>query len=100
MGWQIQGGRRYYYRVRRLGRRVVREFCGPGPEGELAAALDRQKRVQREARQAERRAWEAACGPLAELAAVANLLTNAVLLSAGYHRHHQGEWRRKRVRPA
>src|SRR5262245_54846358 len=38
--WQRRGKKLYYYRTRRVGRRVVREYFGSGPEAVLAAALD------------------------------------------------------------
>ena len=40
MAWEIRTGRRVYYRSRRVGRRVVRDYFGGGPEAHLAAGLD------------------------------------------------------------
>jgi hypothetical protein len=100
VAWELQGNRRYYYRSRREGRRVRREFLGRGPEAELAAALTefrrRQRQAQRDARRADRERWVAASAPLGRLIALTELLTEAALAAAGYH-GHKGEWRKRRV---
>jgi hypothetical protein len=78
---------------------VVRQYLGRGEEARLAAALvqerQRQRQVDRQARQADQQVWEAACEPLADLIARTDLLLRAVLLANGYHQHHHGEWRRR-----
>jgi hypothetical protein len=68
--------------------------------GELAADLDR---LAREDRQAEAARWreckaedEALDAQVDEVCRLSDLLTQAVLLAAGYHRHHYGEWRKRR----
>ena len=55
MAWEKRNGRPVYYRSRREGPRVVRDYFS-GPEARLAAALDEHRRLQRHAeRQARRR---------------------------------------------
>jgi hypothetical protein len=99
MGWE----RGYYYRVRKVQGRVVREYVGRGRVAELTARLDgleRQKRERERAeRQAERAEREALDSPLKELNDLADLLACAALLAAGYHQHKRGEWRKRRVQP-
>jgi hypothetical protein len=100
MAWEIHNGRRVYYRSRRVGRRVGRDYFGAGSEARLAAALGELRRAERRAERAERRAnrerWEAARGPLDALIDGTDLLARAALLAAGYRRRHRGIWRKRR----
>ncbi len=100
MGWERRRDRLYYYRSTKVGGRVVKEYAGAGLVGELAADLDAEQRVERQARadreRAERGRLEAIEAPLVELCGLADALAKAALLAAGYHRHHRGEWRRRR----
>jgi hypothetical protein len=96
MGWE----RGYYYRVRKVNGRVLREYVGTGRVAELIAesdALERQRRQQKAL--ALRRAKAELAALDAELKALVettDLLTRAVLLAAGYRQHHRGEWRKRR----
>ena len=97
MGWD----RGFYYRVRKVNCRVVREYVGRGPIAELVAQMDALERQQREA---ERAAWlakraelDALDAPLDELNDLAELLTRVALVAAGFHQHKRGEWRKQRV---
>ena len=98
MGWDKSG--RYYTRSRRVNGRVVREYVGGGAVGELAAQMDAVERDQRltehECARAEREAVAALDGPLDELNELADLLAEAALVAAGFHRHNRGEWRKRR----
>ena len=100
MGWEFHGQRRYYTRSRKANGRVVREYIGGGAIGELAAAADAlrhvERRIARAARQAEQARLEEALVPSLQLWQVAELVARAELLLAGYHRHDRGKWRRKR----
>ena len=101
MGWETrQRGGRYYTRSKKIGGRVIREYVGKGPVAELAAASDARARAQREAQttawRAERERIDVAIAPLEEFCDLVEALGRASLLVAGYHRHHRGEWRRKR----
>jgi hypothetical protein len=51
MSWE----RGYYYRVRRLNGRVVREYCGSGLLSHLAAEHDEDERLRDMRQRAERR---------------------------------------------
>jgi len=103
VSWERRnGGGWYYTRSRREGNRVVREYVGTGPLADLAAFQDEAGRLRREE---EARAWrkeredledlDATAGELFELA---EILTRAALLVAGYRQHNRGEWRKPRGR--
>jgi hypothetical protein len=101
VAWEERGnGRRYYYRSRRVGDRVVKEYFGTGISGEMAAAADEAKRQRNfmiaATRRAERQRIEDLDHTLAELDIIAETLTKATLAAAGFHQHHRGEWRRRR----
>jgi hypothetical protein len=95
MGWE----RGYYYRVRKVNGRVVREYVGTGRVAHLAAHLDA---LDREKREAERAAWreeraqlDALDAGVAALIRLTDLAAAAALLAAGFHQHKR-QWRRKR----
>jgi hypothetical protein len=87
---------RYYTRSRKVNGRVVREYVGTGEAAEQVARLDASTRQEREARRAARAELAALDAPLDDLAEVTDLLAQAVLVAAGYRRHHRGEWRKRR----
>ena len=101
MGWEKrERGGRYYTRSRKVNGRVVREYVGAGALAESAAAMDAEERAQRKARaaarQQEQTRLDAIDAMVTELCDLTDALTHGVLLLAGYHQHHRGEWRRKR----
>jgi hypothetical protein len=102
MAWQTRGNSAYYYRSRREGGRVVRDYFGGGPEAELAAELDRRRRAERIAlvaeAEADRERHATAARPLDELALLTDLLLDTTLAVAGYHRHDRGPWRKRRAK--
>jgi hypothetical protein len=102
MPWDVRQSKRYYYRSERLGDQPVRRYIGTGRAGELAAAGDERRRLEREAAACALAAEEArlreAEAPLLELCAAAHLLARAALVAAGFHQHDRGQWRRRRRR--
>ena len=102
MAWQVVDGRKYYYHHRRNGGRPRTVYVGAAgsPAAELAAAADHLRRLGREAAaresHAERERLRGAEAPLLALCVRTDVLTRAALLSAGFHRHHRGPWRRRR----
>src|SRR5262249_16276420 len=101
MSWDEKraDGPRYYYRSERVGGRTVKHYVGRGPEAEREARLDEAKRQQRHA---QRQAWirqQADLAPpempLKALCFLADLLTKAPLLLAGFHQHKR-VWRKRR----
>ena len=95
-----QRGSIYYYRARKEGDRVVKEYAGAGRAAMLARMLDERERAAEQAERDARRdalaAFEADEAPLADLCRRAELLARGALLGAGYRRHDRGEWRRRR----
>ena len=101
MGWETRSrGGRYYTRSHKVDGRVVREYVSSGLLGELAARSDVADRDNRQERtqvlRREQAQWAVVEGPLADLDELAGILTEGMLLLAGYHRHHRSEWRRRR----
>ena len=90
----------YYYRVRKVNGRVVREYCGKGLLAQLAAEHDQDERLlrdmRRRAEQWDREEMEALDAQVNAVNEVADLLAKAALLVAGYRQHNRGQWRRKR----
>ena len=95
MSWEERRGRRYYYRKRREGQRVISEYVGTGDIAEFEAAG--QARVQRALVKvrAARAESERVAKVLDELEALTEALMHATLIVEGYH-SHRGEWRKKR----
>ena len=101
MGWESRRGQgRYYTRSRKVNGRIIREYVGTGLVAELAAQQDAEARAQRLAERArlqhEVTRWGAAAAPLTELSHLLDGLTAAALITAGYHQHHRGAWRKRR----
>lgn len=99
MGWEKRGNQYYYYRKKRVGKKVISEDYGAGPVAEKIAQEDelvRQKRKNDQQawlyRQAEFRAID---GALDFMESITRALIHAHLLLAGYHTH-KGQWRKKR----
>jgi hypothetical protein len=103
VAWEVRGNaHRYYYRTQRLADgRVKKSYVGPGSAGELAAAADQVKRAERDlAIQRHRDLIQLVARmtePLTDLCRDCDVVTEAALLAAGYHRH-RGEWRKRHGR--
>jgi hypothetical protein len=97
---QVAWERGYYYRVRKVNGRVVRQYCGSGPLAQLAAAqveVERSRRgLRRLAERHQREEMEAFDDQVNEVNRLADLLAQAALIAAAYHQHDRGQWRRKR----
>jgi hypothetical protein len=100
MAWAKRGKSQYYYRSRRIGNQVIREYLGSGLEAELSARLDVHRREQR---RDDRDAWVSfvccvreADRLLEDLNRRNRLLASVILLVSGWY-SHKGEWRRRRV---
>ena len=101
MGWEKrQSGAAYYTRSHRVNGRVTREYVGGGLIGELAAEMDANARRDREAKmeawRAEKVEIESREKGIADFSDHVEILARSALVAAGFHRHHRGEWRKKR----
>jgi hypothetical protein len=103
MAWEARGqaGQLYYYRCKRtIDGRVVKEYLGRGPRAQrVAQAAAEARRRAEEERQAladEKARLAEGDGVTDEVLDAVQLLTEAVLLSHGYHRQNHGPWRRRR----
>ena len=104
MAWEQRGNRTYYYRSRKIGGRVIKEYIGGGVAGMLAEREDTARRRKRQAADAalrkEQDAIAAATTAHDELSRAADALMTAALVAAGFHRHDRGHWRKRHVRTA
>ena len=98
MGWE-KG--RYYTRSTKVNGRVEREYFGCGKVAEMIAMVDELQREERRAKaealrqeMANSRALDQKVSAICNLA---DLMARAAMVSAGFHRHHRGDWRRRRV---
>ena len=99
MAWEERNGRRYYYRKKRIGYRVISVYIGTGDLAELLTEVDstgRRKRLNQqltfEAVKAEAKQQESAVNQISDL--IQSML-HAALLATGHHTH-KGQWRRFR----
>ena len=99
MGWEERRGRKYFYRKRRNGGRVVSEYVGRGQLAEAVAAQDESKRLAqdqpRELLRQERERQRAIDEAVDRACRLTRHLIYAALLLNGYHMH-RGEWRKTR----
>jgi hypothetical protein len=97
MAWEKrQRGGLYYYRSRRAGGTVVKEYLGKESRAVRAAAEIAEKRVKREALKQETERARSAASLVANFAGHVDLAVSAVLLNGGWYKHHRG-WRRRNV---
>jgi len=99
MAWEDRNGKRYYYKKRREGRRVVSEYYGSDEFAGLLADRDylnrEEERKKRQAQRRELEGWLALDREINQLLNIYLDLASAVLLASGYHTH-KGQWRRRR----
>lgn len=98
MPWEVHGSKRYYYRRRKVGGRIVKKYIGGGLLGEMAFMADMELRLAREQNQALRKAESQGRSlaemPLTTVTNKINLLLRSLLLGTGrYRQHYRGEWR-------
>ena len=97
MAWD----RGYYYRKRRVGKRVMSEYIGPGLLGGLAEEQDLEERLERLEEQERQRQeldhLDAIDRHLIEAHTALNQVIRGVLHAHGYRRHQRSEWRKPRA---
>jgi hypothetical protein len=95
-----RNGRPYLYKSIRRGGRVTSEYLGRGEDALLIDAIetiDRDERdYERHREREERKESNELERALDELAEQARNLAGQALISAGYHQHHRGDWRKRR----
>ena len=99
MAWEDRNGRRYYYKKRRQGKRVVSEYVGTGLAGELAEIFDAEDRRETENKRRDLRKQKAQFRDIdiqaGNVEDYTRVITRACLLLAGYHTHKR-QWRKLR----
>ncbi len=99
MPWERRGQNRYYYRARRVGPVVKKQYCGKGPIAESAARQDAEVRRRRAEGQAAIRKIREPLTPVLDLMRQLDtgvrMLCDGSLLTAGYHQN-KGVWRKRR----
>jgi hypothetical protein len=91
MAWDKRG---YFYRSRRIGKRVVREYYGKGVLAEAAACLMAELRRHREARAQDLARLDTADTAFQQFHDQLGHALAAHLWEAGFHRHDRGAWRK------
>ncbi len=93
--------RGYWYRSRRIGDRVTRQYIGRGARCEGLARLEalqrKEKAEQRRAQREERGRLEALDGEVKEFCVWVTAIKRLVLQSYGYRQHARGQWRKQRM---
>ena len=103
MALETRNGRgAYFTRTKRVGGRVVREYVASGQTALLIASVEAERRKAEAFRkQSERDELDRAKSiedTLDTICQIGDTVAEAVLLAAGFHRHHAGEWRKRRER--
>jgi hypothetical protein len=100
MAWEKRCRSLAYYRSVRTGDKVTKVYCGRGKAGEKAAREDAERRAARaaarEALLAERRAVEAISAETRRFQGICELISDALMVMAGYHRPFRARWRLRR----
>jgi hypothetical protein len=96
MGWERRGNNLYFYRKERDGSRVKSTYVGRGEIAHLISRFQASstavERITRAQRSHEAKPTDAFLNRATELI---QLVTQAALLTAGFHTHKR-QWRRKR----
>jgi len=99
MGWEQRGRNSYYYKKEREGSRVKSVYVGRGEIARMVAQIQSSsgliEKYARQMKSPEQVKWEKAEAALNQATDLIQLITQAALLTAGYHTHHR-QWRRKR----
>ena len=101
MALVYRNGRPYLYRSKRRGGRVTSEYVGSGETARLIGAMEAMEAVEREDARSldsdERKQVDDLEKALDELVGYGRKIAHEALTAAGFHRHHRGDWRRRRV---
>lgn len=97
MGWELRGNQRYYYRKRRIGKRVVSIYVGKGPLVKQLAELDEMFKEERALQRQVLREDLAQVALIQEVEHTLRLLTATLLITNGHYAHKR-QWRKRRVK--
>ena len=103
MALERRGNNYYRYKKKRIGRRVISEYCGGGHFANLMQLLDQADReeanLEKEAKarsfEAEKQSQTAIDQVIESFCEETEVLTDALFLMNGYHKHSR-QWRKKR----
>lgn len=98
MAWENRRRQRYFYRSRRVGSRVLKEYLGRGAAAAAVAAEigeGRSERLREQRAQAEFvDRIGAADGLFQQFDRLTSALVAAAMMLAGFRQHNRHEWRR------
>jgi len=99
MGWEQRGSKSYYYKKERSASKVKSVYVGRGDLAQMISQIQASspllERLARTIKSPEVMKEEKAEATLKQAGDLIHLLTQAVLLTAGFHTHHR-QWRRTR----
>jgi hypothetical protein len=99
MAWEDRNGRKYYYRKRREGKRVISEYVGTGLAGEIAEIFDieskHENNYKRAVFQGQKESAQVMAEQVRQIETFTRAMTRAMLLMSGYHAHKR-QWRKYR----
>jgi hypothetical protein len=99
MGWEPRGANKYYYRKEREGSRVKSVYVGRGEIAQIISQIQStsplMERLARSVKTSEAKRLEKENAALEQATDLVRLITQAALLSAGFHSHKR-QWRKRR----
>lgn len=99
MAWEERNGRMYYYRKKRIGKRVVSEYFGSGALAEALAVLDAEDRKHAKMKRQEwkkvKKEVKVINQEMDKAERLVRSLLRANMLLSGFH-PHKGMWRKRR----
>jgi hypothetical protein len=99
MGWEQRGSRQYYYKKERHGSRVKSVYIGCGEVAHIVAQIQSSspllERYARSMKSSKAEEHEKAQTALDQLTDRIRIITQAALLTAGFHAHKR-QWRKRR----
>jgi len=99
MGWEQRGNNSYYYKKERDGSRVKSVYVGRGEIAKMVSDIQSSsrflERLASSTHSLEAIKLEEAKAALEQASDLVRLITQAALLSAGFHTHKR-QWRKKR----
>lgn len=102
MGLERRGNGLYFYRKRRIGNRVISEYCGAGTLANCFYILDQQrqeeewteKETKKRSFEAEKQIEDELDSEIESVFGCVKTIEDALFLINGYHVHSR-QWRRK-----